>query len=131
MLYNTKRKKFFLKILLILLIALITQIYYMNSEILASNKSVKKLKIVLNDNTYKNKRKTRNVEVKVYNGKTRLKKNKDYTLKYKNNKNVGKASVTITGKGKYTGSVTKTFYIVPNKAKISFDIYFLAKSLNI
>ena len=39
---------------------------------------------------------------------------KDYTISYKNNKNVGTASLTITGKDNCKGSVTKTFQI--NKA---------------
>lgn len=38
---------------------------------------------------------------------------KDYTLTYLNNKNPGKATVTIKGKGDYTGTVTKNFYIMP------------------
>ncbi len=37
----------------------------------------------------------------------------DYTVTYSNNKAVGKATVTITGKGNYTGTVKKTFKIVP------------------
>ena len=42
----------------------------------------------------------------------KLKKGTDYTVTYKNNKNVGTAKVTIKAKGsKYTGSVTKTFKI--------------------
>ncbi len=45
-------------------------------------------------------------------GKT-LKKGTDYTLKYSNNINVGKASITITGKGKYIGKLKKTFKIIP------------------
>ncbi len=40
-----------------------------------------------------------------------LKKNTDYKVSYKNNTNAGKATVTITGKGKYGGSVKKTFTI--------------------
>lgn len=36
-----------------------------------------------------------------------------YTVSYKNNKNVGKATVIITFKGNYKGKVTKTFKIVP------------------
>lgn len=36
----------------------------------------------------------------------------DYTLKYSNNSAVGTATVTVTGKGNYTGTVTKTFQIV-------------------
>ena len=47
-------------------------------------------------------------------GKTTLTKGKDYLVSYANNKNVGTAVVTITGKGNYTGKVTKTFKI--NKA---------------
>ena len=39
---------------------------------------------------------------------------KDYTVSYKDNKNVGTASLTITGKDNCKGSVTKTFQI--NKA---------------
>lgn len=35
----------------------------------------------------------------------------DYTLKYENNKNIGKAKIVITGKGNYAGSITKYFDI--------------------
>lgn len=38
----------------------------------------------------------------------------DYTVVYKNNTNAGTASVTLTGQGRFIGSVTKTFKI--NKA---------------
>lgn len=41
----------------------------------------------------------------------KLKKGTDYTLSYKNNTDAGTASVVITGKGNYSGSVTKTFKI--------------------
>ncbi len=37
----------------------------------------------------------------------------DYTVSYSNNTNVGNASVTITGKGNYSGYVTKVFSIQP------------------
>lgn len=40
---------------------------------------------------------------------------KNYTVTYKNNKAVGKGTVTVTGKGSYTGSVSKSFYIRPQK----------------
>lgn len=39
--------------------------------------------------------------------------NTDYTVSYSNNKNVGKAVVTVTGKGECTGSFTATFDILP------------------
>lgn len=42
-----------------------------------------------------------------------LVKDVDYTVSYKNNTNAGKASVTFTGKGKYTGTITKNFTIEP------------------
>lgn len=35
----------------------------------------------------------------------------DYEISYKNCKNAGKASVTLTGKGKYTGRITKNYTI--------------------
>lgn len=36
----------------------------------------------------------------------------DYTVSYSNNMEVGSAKAVITGKGNYTGSVTKTFEII-------------------
>ena len=41
----------------------------------------------------------------------KLKKGTDYTVTYSNNLKVGTASAKIVGKGKYTGTVTKTFTI--------------------
>ena len=49
-----------------------------------------------------------------YGGK-KLVNGRDYTLTWKNNKNIGTASVTIKGKGKYNGSVTKKFRITVQK----------------
>ncbi len=43
----------------------------------------------------------------------------DTTVSYKNNKNCGKAIITITGKGNFTGKVNKSFIIVPKKATIA------------
>ena len=59
---------------------------------------------------------TQNVTVKV--GGTVLKNGTDYTVSYSNNKKVGKATVKITGKGKYGGVITKTFKINPAKQEI-------------
>ncbi|MCI9092364.1 MAG: leucine-rich repeat protein [Coprobacillus sp.] len=53
-----------------------------------------------------------------YNGRT-LTKGISYTVSYGKNKSTGKATIKITGKGNYTGSITKTFYIVPKKVTIS------------
>lgn len=43
--------------------------------------------------------------------------NRDFSVKYMNNVKVGQAKVIITGIGKYQGTVTKTFIIVPQKLK--------------
>ena len=59
---------------------------------------------------------TQSITVK-YNGKT-LKNGTDYTVSYSNNKNIGTATVKITGKGSFTGTITKTFKINPAKQEI-------------
>ena len=65
--------------------------------------------------------------VTVKNGNTTLKAGTDYTVSYTNNKNVGTATVTITGKGDYSGTKTATFNIVkavnPLKVKVSSKTY--------
>ena len=70
---------------------------------------------------------TLSAEAYTYNGKAKkptatvkadgkkLKKGTDYTVSYKNNKKVGNATVTIKGKGKYAGTVTKHFTIGAKK----------------
>lgn len=46
-------------------------------------------------------------------GNVKLKKGTDYTIKYADNIATGKATITIKGKGNYTGKKTCTFIIVP------------------
>lgn len=53
--------------------------------------------------------------VKVKDGKKTLTPVTDYTVTYKNNVNMGQASVVIKGNGNYKSTVTKTFNIVPKK----------------
>ena len=43
----------------------------------------------------------------------------DYTVEYSNNINVDAATITITGKGNYSGTVTKTFKITKDIAKVT------------
>lgn len=43
----------------------------------------------------------------------------NYTISYKNNKNVGRATVTVRFKGNYSGTLTKTFDIIPKGTSIS------------
>ena len=83
--------------------------------------SISKASVTLSTSTYAydGKAKTPSVTVKV-GGKT-LKKDTDYTVSYSNNTKIGTAKVTITGKGNYTGSISKTYSIKNNfkKATIS------------
>lgn len=69
---------------------------------------------------YDGRKKQPTVTVKA--GKTKLIKNTDYTVSYKNNAKVGTASIIISGKGKYTGKITKTFKILPQGTSISGKI---------
>ncbi|MBR3328016.1 MAG: hypothetical protein IKG22_11915 [Atopobiaceae bacterium] len=59
--------------------------------------------------TYNGKAQTQNPVVKL--GATTLKAGTDYTISYKNNINAGRATLTVTGKGNYTGAKTATFVI--------------------
>jgi len=59
--------------------------------------------------------------VTVKDGTTELIKDTHFTVSYTDNTNAGTATVTITGIGDYTGTVTKTFTI--NKAKGSVWFY--------
>lgn len=61
--------------------------------------------------------------VTVKNGTKTLVKNTDYTVSYGNNIKSGVATITITGKGKYTGKVTKNFYIHPRKQTVSVSSF--------
>ena len=51
------------------------------------------------------------VKAKVNGQTVTLAKGTDYTVTYKNNVNAGKATVTVKGKGNFTGTVTKTFTV--------------------
>ena len=75
------------------------------------------VKLSTNSYTYNGKAKKPAATVTL-NGKT-LKKNVDYTVKYSSNTAIGKAKVTITGKGNYKGTVSKTFKILPAKQTIA------------
>ncbi len=53
--------------------------------------------------------------VKLYEGDKKLKKNTDYTVKYQKNTYAGQATVTVTGKGKYAGTIKQNFTIRPKE----------------
>ena len=52
-------------------------------------------------------------------GNTALTENTDYTVSYGANTNVGKATITVTGTGNYTGTVSKEWKITPAVLTIS------------
>lgn len=68
-----------------------------------------RIKLGYTSTTYTQNRKT--PSVKVYDGKNKLKYGRDFTIKYSNNVNPGKAKVKVIGKNDYSGTVTKTFRI--------------------
>ena len=57
--------------------------------------------------------------VKVLDSKGRTLKKSNYTVTYSDNVKVGKATATITFKGKYSGTIKKTFTIKPAKTTIT------------
>lgn len=48
-----------------------------------------------------------------------LNSKKDFTVSYRNNKEQGKATVTITGKGKYSGTIIRNFMIMYPISRVS------------
>ncbi len=86
-----------------------------NSETTAINANQVQLASV--NTTYNGKSQTPAVTVKDNLGT--VISNANYTVRYANNVNVGQASVTVTFQGGYSGTVTKTFNIVPKGTKIS------------
>lgn len=63
--------------------------------------------------TYTGKEITFDDAISVHDEGVLLKQNTDYTISYDDNTAVGTGTVTITGKGNYRGSVTKSFTISP------------------
>lgn len=86
--------------------------------------SPKTFKLSATAYTYNGKTKTPSVTVKDSKGKT-LTKDTDYTVKYASGrKTPGKYAVTVTFKGKYSGTKTLYFNILPTKtSKVAFTNY--------
>lgn len=79
-------------------------------------KDISKLEITgLEDKIYTGKLIT--PEIRIKDGETVLVKNVDYNLSYKNNINVGKGIITITGIGAYTGTIEREFNIEQKNIK--------------
>ena len=75
--------------------------------------SLSQATVTVSNKTYTGKALKPAVTVKL-SGKT-LKSGTDYSVAYKNNTNCGKATVTVTGKGSYTGTKSGSFIIKPKK----------------
>lgn len=58
-------------------------------------------------------------KVIIKDGTYQLQYGKDYSLKWKNNTNVGTAEITVVGKGNYTGTKKIYFIIKPSKVSLS------------
>ena len=81
----------------------------------------------ISDQSYTGKEIKPTITVKY--GSLLLKKDKDYAVLYKNNKNPGTATITITGKGEYGGKVEKNFkiQILPSSIKLNANQKTLAR----
>ncbi len=84
-----------------------TKAYYNLKQSLKDSEAVATLK----KTSYVYTGKAKKPGVTVYYGTAKLKKGRDYTVSYTKNINAGKATVTIKGKGSYTGTVKKKFTI--------------------
>ena len=88
------------------------------TPVVPQKKQISTLRKVMNLSIHTYSGKERNPYVALYDGNKKLVVNRDYTIEYKNNVNPGRAIIIIKGKGDYTGTITKYFYIAPAKAKI-------------
>ncbi len=98
--------------LLALLFSLVLLVSTLSLTASAAKNITKKAVTLVSSVVYTGKAQKPKVTVKVSGKKLGT---KYYTVTYKNNKNIGKASVTVKGKNGYKGTVTKTFKIVPKK----------------
>ncbi len=88
--------------------------------------SIRNASVVIPNQTYTGKALEPKATVTV--DGTVLSSDSDYTIAYTNNTNAGTATVTITGKGSYTGAVDQTFTIA--KAAQNFTVK-AASSINV
>ena len=120
-----------------------TQDEWLATAINSNNKALLNANIIFMDDPYDLKyAEAADSSDAIYTGKTitpspvvkqlgvTLKKGTDYKVTYSNNVKIGKAKVTITGIGKYTGSITKTFNIVLGKTSRG-DMFNLANNVKV
>ncbi|MEY8460019.1 hypothetical protein AALA69_02665 [Eggerthellaceae bacterium 24-137] len=93
----------------------VTSELYLNTYL--DSKYISEATIVVPAKTYTGKALKPKPKVKM--GKKTLKLGRDYTVKYSSNVKTGAGKIKITGKGKYKGSKTVEFSIVPKKTSIT------------
>jgi beta-xylosidase len=81
-----------------------------------TGKTATALTVILGKATYTYDGTAKTPVVTVKDGTATLAERKDYTVSYKNNTDVGTATVTITGIGNYTGTTKETFTITAKPA---------------
>lgn len=91
--------------------------------VIPSTKKLTDCTIALSKTSYTYDGTAKQPTVAAKDGGTALVQGTNYTVAYKNNINVGTATVTITGKGNYTGTVTKTFKITQADQVITAKSY--------
>lgn len=80
---------------------------------------VSKLNVTLSNTKYNYDGKAKKPSVTVKNGTKTLVIGTDYTVSYSNNTQIGTATVTVTGKGDYKGTISKNFTIVFGIPKVA------------
>ena len=83
-------------------------------------KSISSATVTLGTTSYTYDGTAKKPSVTVKDGTKTLTSGTDYTVSYSNNTNVGTATVTITGKGNYTGTVSKNFTIINLKQEFTW-----------
>ena len=86
-----------------------------------SQKSISGIALSLNQSNYTYDGSAKQPTPTVVDGTTALKNGTHYTVAYSNNVNAGTATVTITGKGNYTGQKSTTFTIEKATPKITLS----------
>lgn len=117
MIHNKSRRYLF--VITVSLLFLISLVFSNITQVMAAkgiNISTCKITAV-KDVAYDWKAATQSPVIK--DGSKTLKDGTDYSLSYQNNSNLGRATLIITGMGKYTGTVNKTFNIVPPKVQLT------------
>ncbi len=82
-------------------------------------RKISKAKVTLSATRYVYSGKARKPRVTVTYGKARLKQGQDFAVSYSNNIRPGKATVKITGRGKYRGTITRYFTITRAPQKLT------------